>query len=48
MGNNTKMTESLFTAGKILLENDATWDEVAKYLKISKWTVANIANAETF
>ena len=44
----TKVTESLFNAVKILIENGATSAECAKYMKISTATVSVIRNSETY
>ena len=44
----TKITPNIFTAVKMLLENGATNDECAKYMKISVGSVKHIKAAQDF
>ena len=44
----TKITQSIFTAAKILTENGASIAEIAKYLKISDASVKYIRQAENY
>lgn len=48
MANWNKLTESRYNAIKILLENGATIDEAAKYMKCHRNTVLRINKSETF
>lgn len=48
MNTYTRITANIFTAVKLLLENGATNEECAKYMKISKGSVGNIKAAENF
>ena len=44
----TKVTEAIFNAVKILIENGAKNAECAKYMRISTATVSVIRNSETY
>jgi hypothetical protein len=48
MANWNKMTESHYNAIKILLENGASIDEAAKYMKCHRNTVLRINKSESF
>jgi len=43
-----KVTQQIFSAVKILLENGATIAEAAKFMKLSEVTVRAIRNSESF